>query len=105
MADHGKRTTLSEHELAKALSVILDRANHGERFIIERNGQQIAVLSLPAVETVPVTTDQDLVDLLGDVHMPGEGFADDIEAARASLLPPRIPCQFARAAKTSVRVR
>jgi antitoxin (DNA-binding transcriptional repressor) of toxin-antitoxin stability system len=80
-------TTLSEHDLANALAEVLDRAHRGERFIIERDGERLAVLAPPPARPASGITGQDLLDRLGGLRMPGDGFAEDIEAARAALLP------------------
>lgn len=78
--------TLTERDLKKTLSDVLDRVQRGERFVIEREGEQIAVLS-PPDDQPPALTGQELLDRIGGLRMPGDGFADDIEAARAAVSP------------------
>ena len=78
--------TLTEGDLVASLPEVLDRVHRGERFVIERGGLRFAVLA-PLTETPPAETGQELLDRLGGLRMPGDGFADDIEAARAALLP------------------
>jgi hypothetical protein len=41
---------LNERELAEPLSAILDRAHDGERFVIERYGEKLAIFSPPESE-------------------------------------------------------
>jgi len=84
-------TTLNEHDLAAALSRVLNRVRDGERFLVERNGQLLAVLSPPMAEPTLGITGEDLLARIGDRRMPGDGFADDIEAARTGLLPTARP--------------
>jgi antitoxin (DNA-binding transcriptional repressor) of toxin-antitoxin stability system len=79
-------TRLTERDLAEALPDVLDRVRRGERFVIEQGGEQIAVLS-PLAEPTPAVTGQELLDRIGGLRMPGDGFADDIETARAAVLP------------------
>ena len=85
---------ISATELARSLSEILNRVRYrGERFIIERNGDAVASLT-PAVPT-PGCTLADLVARLGNLDLPGEGFADDLEAIQSSQPtenPIRWPC-------------
>ena len=82
-------TALGEGELATRLADVLDRVRGGERFAIVRDGSRVALLSPPepATEPSPGITGRELVAKLGDLRMPGDGFADDIEAGRAVLLP------------------
>ncbi len=78
--------TLSEDDLAAALSRVLDRVHDGERFVVERDGQRLAVLTPPASERIRGITGAELMARIGDLQMPNDGFADDIEAARTGLL-------------------
>ena len=74
---------LSATDLARSLSDVLNRVRYrGETFIIERNGEPVAALT-PPVPT-PGCTLADLVSRLGDLDLPGEGFADDLEAIQSS---------------------
>ncbi len=83
-------TTLNERDFGRALSEIIERVRDGERFVIERDGEKLAVLSPPPSEP-PGITGQELTERIGHLFMPGDGFADDVEAGRASLVPARIP--------------
>lgn len=70
-------------ELAKGLSDILNRVRYqGEMFAIERNGEQVAVLT-PAIPARGVTLGE-AANRLGDILVPGDGFAEDLEAVQAS---------------------
>jgi antitoxin (DNA-binding transcriptional repressor) of toxin-antitoxin stability system len=80
-------TKLSERQLALKLSEVLNRVRDGEQFIVERDGERLAVLSPPVPEPVLVITGRELAARIGHLKMPSDGFADDIEAARARLLP------------------
>ena len=84
-------TKLSERDLASALPEVPNRVRCGERFVIERDGLQIAVLTPPPLEPMNGIKGLDLTNRLGDLRMPGDGYADDIEAARAALLPAATP--------------
>jgi antitoxin (DNA-binding transcriptional repressor) of toxin-antitoxin stability system len=73
--------TIAEHELAQRLTEMLDRVRlRGERLTIDREGEPIAVLS-PVGE--PVTSRQ-VAERLAELGFPGDGFADDVEAAQAA---------------------
>jgi antitoxin (DNA-binding transcriptional repressor) of toxin-antitoxin stability system len=80
-------TKLSERQLALKLSEVLNRVRDGEQFIVERAGERLAVLSPPVPEPVLGITGRELAARIGHLKMPSDGFADDIEAARARLLP------------------
>jgi antitoxin (DNA-binding transcriptional repressor) of toxin-antitoxin stability system len=83
--------TITEKELAQHLTETLDRVRlRGERLTIDREGEPIAVLS-PVGE--PVTW-RKVAERLADIGFPGDGFADDVEAAQAAqprLEPPAWP--------------
>jgi prevent-host-death family protein len=69
-------------ELARELSDILSRVRYrGERFVIERNGTPVAVLSPVGATTGP--TPAELAEAMRSVPLPGDGFADDLEAIQA----------------------
>ncbi len=75
-------TTISATELSKRLSDILNRVKYrGERFVIQRNGEAVAVVG-PA-STRPGITVSELIARVGDLRMPGGGFADNLEAVQA----------------------
>ena len=70
-------------ELARSLQEVLDRVHdQGERFLIERNGKPVATLA-PAWP-MPGITLRDLIVSLGNISLPGRGFAQDLEALQAS---------------------
>ncbi len=79
-------TKVSERDLAEGLSELLDRAHDGERFIVERDGVSLAIIVPPVAEPKPGILGSDLKKRIGHLNMPGDGFADDIEAARNNLL-------------------
>ncbi len=75
--------TITEGELARTLTEALDRVRlRGERLTIDRAGQPIAVLS-PVGEPGPVTW-RSVAERLAQIGFPGDGFADDVEAAQAT---------------------
>jgi len=79
-------TTITATELAKNLSDVLNRVRHrGERFLIERNGEPLATLT-PASTTATITM-RELAAQLGDLALPGEWFADDLEAIQRAQPP------------------
>jgi antitoxin (DNA-binding transcriptional repressor) of toxin-antitoxin stability system len=82
-------STVDEAALAGALAAILERVRRGERFEIAQDGRVFAVLA-PSDAPVGITG-RELAARFGDLRMPGDGFADDIEAARTGLLPVRPP--------------
>ncbi len=74
-------STITEDELAQHLKETLDRVYvRGERVTIDREGHPIAVLT-PVAAAVTWHT---LAKQLAAVGFPGEGFADDVEAAQAT---------------------
>lgn len=75
-------TTITATELSRSLSDILNRVKYkGERFVIQRNGETIATIA-PAKSISNVTLD-DIIARRGDRYVPGDGFADDLEAIQA----------------------
>jgi antitoxin (DNA-binding transcriptional repressor) of toxin-antitoxin stability system len=82
---------ITEQELARHLPETLDRVHvNGDRITIDRQGEPIAILA-PAVE--PVTW-RKVAERLAEIGLPGEGFADDVEAAQRTqpmLEPPTWP--------------
>jgi prevent-host-death family protein len=75
-------TKISATDLARNLSDVLNRVRYrGERFVVERNGDPVASLG-PA--SAPGITVGELIARLGDLPLPGEGFADDLEAIQAA---------------------
>ena len=82
-------TKLSVAELEADLADALDRVRGGERVVVERDGQAIAVIVPP--EPKPGITLAELVAALADLPPLDDDFAADIEAARAFLKPAEIP--------------
>ncbi|MBI2940904.1 MAG: type II toxin-antitoxin system Phd/YefM family antitoxin [Chloroflexi bacterium] len=75
-------TKITATELAKNLSDVLNRIRYrGERFVVERNGEPVATLA--PVQAPPGITVGELIARLGDLGLPGDGFADDLEAIQA----------------------
>ena len=75
-------TKLSPVDLANDLSDILERVRgRGERFAIERDGETVAVLAPPPRMGITI---EELIARVGDLKMPGDGFADDLEEIQAS---------------------
>lgn len=82
--------TITAGELAQRLDDVLDRVrNQNERFVIELRGEPAATLA-PVGPQLGTTLYQAL-DALGDQDLPGDGFADDLEAAQAAQPPARFP--------------
>lgn len=74
---------LTATELAKNLSDILNRIRYrGESFVVERNGEPVA--SLGPISAPPGISARELIARLGDLALPGDGFADDLEAIQAA---------------------
>jgi prevent-host-death family protein len=87
-------TTLSATDLARRLSDILSRVRYrGERFVVERNGEPVAVLVPLGSEAAPpvAPTLREVVDRLGSLQLPGEGYAADLAATRAPSPTPEPP--------------
>ena len=82
-------TKLSVAELEADLADALDRVRGGERVVVERDGQAIAVIVPP--EPKPGITLAELAAALADLPPLDDDFAADIEAARAFLKPAEIP--------------
>jgi len=75
-------TTISATELSKRMSDILNRVKYrGERFVIQRNGESMAVLQ-PADLRTGITVSE-LVARVGDLKVPDDGFAENLEAVPA----------------------
>jgi antitoxin (DNA-binding transcriptional repressor) of toxin-antitoxin stability system len=75
--------TITVDDLAENLADVLDRIHdRGERFIIERNGELVATLA-PPIPRSSVTL-REIADQLADLSLPGDGFADDLEAIQSS---------------------
>lgn len=76
-------TTITATELSELLSDVLNRVkDRGERFVVQRNGETVATIA-PASNSRGITA-RELIALAGDLPMPGDGFADDLEAIQAA---------------------
>lgn len=76
-------TTISATELSRRLSDILNRVRYrGERFVIQRNGENIAVIQ--PLRDKPGITARELIAQVGNLQFPGDGFGDDLEAVQAT---------------------
>lgn len=76
-----KRITVTEFD--RRMSEVFNKvAYQGESFLIERGGRPIARLEPPG--PARHVTFGEVLDKLGDLRVP-EGFADDLEAVRASV--------------------
>ena len=76
-------TKISDAELAERLADVLDRVRGGgERFVVERDGETVAILAPPA--PTPGITWGEFVALLRDLPRPDDGFADDLEEIQAA---------------------
>lgn len=80
-------TKLTESELETDLRDVLDQVRGGARVVVERDGAAIAMIVPPASEPRRGVTGRELAARLRGIRMPGDGFGDDIESARAALLP------------------
>ncbi len=81
---------ISDADLVEHLAAVLDRVRGGgERFVVERDGEPVAVLAPPELE--PGMTWGELVALVARLPRLDEDFAADIEAARAILRPVEVP--------------
>ncbi len=84
-------TRISATELARRLSDVLSRTHYrGERFVVERGGETVAILEPPSGATRSIT----LRELLGQIQKlrPDDRFAEDLEAIQAeqpAAEPPR----------------
>lgn len=76
-------TRITATELSKSLSDVINRVRYrGESFLIERNGEPVATL-IPAVPAGQITL-RELAGKLGNLPLPGNGFAEDLEAVQSS---------------------
>ena len=82
MTSETGRTEVTATELARSLSDILNRVRYrGERFVVKRNGEPMAVIEPFAAPKV--RTGREVAALLRGLRMP-EGFGDDLEAIHAA---------------------
>ncbi len=83
-------TRISATEFARRLSDVLSRARYrGERFVVERGGETVAILEPPTGAVRPITL-RELAERLRNMR-PDEGFADDLEAIQAEQSVPEPP--------------
>ena len=74
-------TPITATVLARSLSEILNRVKYGgERFLIRRGGKLVGALGPAQVETRPKITLRELARRMRGIDLPGDGFADDLEA-------------------------
>ena len=83
-------TKITATQLARSMSDILNRVKYrGEKFIIERNGEPVAILE-PAAPAKSITW-REFIDHLQNIPHPDETFADDLDEIHSSQPPARIP--------------
>ena len=72
-------TRITEHDLASNLTQVLTRIQDmGEHFVVERDGEPVAALTpMPIAATITL---REVASRLGELYLPGDGFADDLEA-------------------------
>ena len=82
-------TTITATELARSLSDVLNRVRYrGETFMVERNGEGVALIGPVAARKG--RTGRELAKVLGHLRLP-EGFGDDLEAIHSLQGLPTIP--------------
>jgi antitoxin (DNA-binding transcriptional repressor) of toxin-antitoxin stability system len=75
-------TRISATELARRLSDVLSRTHYkGERFVVERGGETVAIVEPPSGATRSITL-RKLAERLRDMR-PDYRFAEDLEAIQA----------------------
>jgi antitoxin (DNA-binding transcriptional repressor) of toxin-antitoxin stability system len=80
-------TRITATELARNLSDILNRVRYqGERFLVERNGEAVAVLEAPVDHKI--FTAADFSEWWTKVPKPDPEFWDDVEEARRQMNQP-----------------
>jgi antitoxin (DNA-binding transcriptional repressor) of toxin-antitoxin stability system len=83
-------TTITATELARSLSDVLNRVHYrNERFVIQRNGETIATITPPGPQRGVML--HDALRALGDLRMPDDDFADDLEEIQRNQLPAEFP--------------
>lgn len=82
-SDGSLEQRISAEYLAEHLAEILDEVEHaGTRFVLERDGLPIAVIERKY--PVPPVTGREIMERIGHLRPPGEGFADDLEEIQRS---------------------
>ena len=74
--------TVTEADLAEGLSDVLDRVRAGQRIKLKRDDTRVAVLYPPI--TKPDITQEESVARVGNLSLPGDDFAGDLDAIQAS---------------------
>lgn len=83
-------TTITATQLSKDTLDVLDRVkDRGERFVIQWNGEAIAVLQ--PLREKPGITARELIAQAGNLEFPGDGFGDALEAVQAAQPPAEMP--------------
>jgi hypothetical protein len=72
--------TLTGGDLAARRDEIVAALDGGNASALERDGQIIAVLIAPPLRRDDGVYLDDLIARVGNLRMPGDGFADDVEA-------------------------
>jgi antitoxin (DNA-binding transcriptional repressor) of toxin-antitoxin stability system len=81
------QTKITATELARNLSDILNRVHYkGESFVVERNGETVALLEPP--KNSKVFTVADFVEWWEKAPKPDPGFWDDVEEAHRLMNQP-----------------
>jgi hypothetical protein len=76
------KVTISTNYLAEHLAAVLDQIQErGDSFVIHHNWETIG--RLEPVARQPDITACELIARVGNLQTPGEGLADDFEAAKA----------------------
>ena len=73
--------TITPDYLMEHLTAVLKRVQEGDEFLIAADGEPVARLSPFIPRGV---TAEELVHRVGDLSMPGNGFAEDLEAIHAA---------------------
>jgi len=82
----GTETRITATELARNLSDILNRARYkGERFVVERNGETVAVIEPPPVRQFTV---KEFAEWWKTVPKPDKDFWKDVEEAHRLMNQP-----------------
>jgi hypothetical protein len=85
-------TPITATVLARSLSEILNRVKYGgERFLIRRGGKVVGSLGPAGAGKRPAITLRSLAHRMRGNELPGDGFADDLEAIQAAQGEMEIP--------------
>ena len=72
-------------EAARSFSELLNRVAAGEEIALTRSGAEVALISPPKSRLLSPDRYRELI---ATAPAPGEGFLDDVRAARAAVGPP-----------------